>query len=433
MRMRGGADCREGRLMINGRYGSDLAEEFGTPLYVYNENTIRVQCTAILEALKAYPGKSGAFFASKAFPNIAVNKVVHQVGIGVDVSSHGELCVALKAGIPGRDIIVEGAMKKDAYIEAAVTCDARLIVIDAMSEIDRVESIAAKQGKTVDVLIRVNPGVEAETHKAVRTANLDTKFGIPLLEGMARRAVDKASKQPHLRMRGIHCHVGSQVFKMDVYDVASGMLLDFMKETESIGVKMDILDLGGGFGAWYSRGDTPMQMVESVQMVTQAVQGHCTRLKMDLPELMIEPGRSIVAESAVALYTVEAVKEIPGVNTYLVTDGGLFENPRPHLYGSKYTAYLVNRVDAKAERYYTVAGSSCESDTIIPRVKLPLVREGDLLAIPSAGAYQLAMAGNYNRMPKPAAVLVNDSRAALIARRQTFDEVLANEEVPADL
>lgn len=433
MRMRGGADSRDGRLTVGGRFVADLAAEFGTPLYIYNEHFIKAQCASVVEALSEYPGESKAYYASKAYPNAAIDALVCGMGLGIDVSSHGELLTALRAGVPGGEIILHGSVKQAAYLRCALENGVGLIVVDAMPEIARIGAIAAEYGRTADILIRINPGVEAETHKAVRTANLDTKFGIPLSGELARKAVIAALEQPGVNLRGIHCHVGSQVFKMDVYDVAAGILLSFMKEAEALGARMEILNLGGGFGSWYSRGDTPMQMLESVQTVTRAVTAQCARLQMEPPTLMIEPGRAVVAEGCIALYTVEAIKEIPGVNTYLVTDGGLYENPRPLMYGSKYTAFLADRVADKAERYYTVAGLGCEADTVIQRVKLPQAREGDLLAIPSSGAYQLAYAGNYNRMPHPAAILVSDSRAAVIGRRQTLDEVLAADVMPDGL
>ncbi len=433
MRLRGGMESRDGELCIGPYRACELAQQYGTPLYVYYEDYIRSQCQSICAALGDYPAKSRVYYASKAFPNAAIDKLVHSEGLGIDVSSEGELRAAMLAGIPMQDVIVHGANKQVSYLKLAVEQKAGLIVIDSAQEIGCLGRIAQEAKRDVDILLRVNPGVEAETHKAVRTANLDTKFGIPLLYDAAIRAVQEALATPRLNLRGVHCHVGSQVFKMDVYDVAAGILLAFMQEANALGAKMDIVNLGGGFGCWYSRGDTPMQMLESVQLITRAVQAHCTALKIDLPELMIEPGRAVVAESAMALYTIGAVKEIPGVNTYLVTDGGLFENPRPLFYGSRYTAFLAGKLEAKSEKYYTVSGMSCESDTLIQRVKLPIAHEGDLLAMPSSGAYQLAMSGNYNHMPRPAAVLVSGRRAALIQRRQTLDEVLAAQTLPDDL
>lgn len=425
MRLHGTMENRDGRLWMGGIDVEALVRQYGSPLYIYDETHILRQCAAIQQAAKEYPAGMRAYYASKAFPNAAIERIVHQQGIGVDVASEGELRVAMLADVPFEDIMLHGVVKSDAYLQLAIQNGIGMIVVDSLDEIPRIEAIAAQHSVRVKALLRINPGVEAETHKAVRTADLDTKFGVPLLEGLALEAVRRMLKSPHIQLMGVHCHVGSQVFKMDVFDVAADILLSFMREAQDIGATMDILNLGGGFGSYYKEGDTPQTMEQSVRIIAKAVQAHCAKKGMPLPRLMIEPGRSIVAEAAVAVYTVSVVKDIPGVNTYVVTDGGLFENPRPQLYGSVYTPFLPLRMNEQADRAYVVSGLCCETDTLVEKAKLPSVRAGDLLALLTSGAYQAAMAGNYQRSPKPAIVLVKDGQSRLIQRRQTLDEVLA--------
>lgn len=431
MRLQGSMENRQGKLWVGGVSVEDLVAKYGTPLYIYDEERIRSQCAAIVEAGKQYPKSFKAYYASKAFPNAAVERIVHGQGLGIDAASEGEMRVALMAGVPAEDILLHGAYKTDAFLELGISRGAGRIVVDSFGEIARIQSIAARLGKTVQVLMRINPGIEAETHEAVRTADLDVKFGFPLLEGEALRATAMLKECSHIRLRGVHCHVGSQVFKMDVFDLAAQMLLEFMQKAgEVYGAPLDELNLGGGFGAYYKESDTPKEMQECVQTITHYVQKHAKALGMELPSLMIEPGRAIVAEAAVSVYTVGMIKEIPGINTYVVIDGGLFENPRPQLYGSVYTAFLPNRMDEPAERTYTVSGFCCETDTLIKKSLLPDVKEGDLLAFLTAGAYQAAMASNYQRTPRPAIVLVRDGQSHMIQRRQTIEDVLAFDVLP---
>ena len=428
-----------GHLEIGGADATELAEKFGTPLYVMDEKYIRDMCSAYRRAIEEdYAGNGLVLYASKAFACMAIYKIVAAEGIGVDVVSGGELYTALKAGFPAEKIYMHGNNKLPSELEMAVDSRVGCIVVDSLTEIDMLDSLCERHGVIQRVLIRVNPGVEAHTHHFIQTAKTDSKFGFSLADGTAEAVTVHALSKKHLRLDGYHCHIGSQIFEKESFGLAADKMLAFMSEMKTAhGFEARTLNLGGGYGIWYSDGDARYSVSDYtgyLKTVIAEVKCKAREYGIREPFLLVEPGRSIVGEAGVTLYTVGTIKEIPGVKKYVAVDGGMFDNPRYALYQAKYTALLANRAAEKPCEVVTVAGKCCESgDLVCANVSLPKAETGDILAVLSTGAYNYSMASNYNRNPVPPVVLVRDGKAEYIVKPQSYEDIIRNDVIPAYL
>ncbi|HEY6635433.1 MAG TPA: diaminopimelate decarboxylase [Acidimicrobiia bacterium] len=404
----------DGSLSIAGCDLTDLATEFGTPLFVYDEAHLRARCR---EAVAAFP--DGVAYATKAFLCIAMARLAHEEGMALDVATGGELHVAQMAGVPGDSLVFHGNNKSVRDLAAAVDAGVGTIVIDSMAEIDRLESVLEDGGKTARVMIRVNPGIEAHTHDFLRTGAADSKFGITLVGGQAAEAVRRVRAVPRLDLVGIHAHVGSQVFDVASFAKTVEVLSSFVS---SIGALA--LSIGGGLGVAYVEGEEAPSITEWGAAIRAAVTAHGLEARVHA-----EPGRAIVAQAAVTLYTAGTIKEIPGVRTYVSVDGGMSDNPRPVLYGSGYEVFLVRAVTAARERPVRLVGKHCESgDVIVWEGKVPADLEiGDIVATPVTGAYGHTMGSNYNMVTRPPVVFVSDGDVREVVRRETYDDLLTRD------
>jgi len=424
----------KGVLEIGGCDLVKLARKYGTPLYVLDEDYLRQTCQDYRRAFESRYANVHISFSSKAFITAAICRVVDQEGLGVDVSSGGELHTALHAGVAPEHIFMHGSNKSRAEMEMAVVNGVGRLGIDHLDEIDALQEIAAAREARLNVLIRVAPGVTANTHTHIQTGKVDTKFGFSLSGGAAMEAAARVLKAPNLRLHGVNCHIGSQIFDLDPFREAAHMMVDFAAQVrDSLGVTLADIDLGGGVGVHYLNGDAPPSLDEYAEAVTSAVKERCALRSFPLPRLIQEPGRRIVGEAGTTLYTIGVVKEIPGIRTYVSVDGGLSDNPRPALYDAKYSAVVANKAQQPCTRTVTVAGKHCETDTLIADLSVPDVSPGDILAVQTTGAYNYSMASNYNRLPRPAAVMVSGGKADLIVRRETLSDLVRCDRMPARL
>ena len=428
-----------GHLEIGGADCTELVKGFGTPLYVFDEKHVRDMMRVYRDTLKReYNGNGLVLYASKAFSCEAIYAIAMSEGIGVDVVSGGELYTAMQAGFPADKIYMHGNNKLPREISYALDCGVGCIVVDAYTEAELIEAEAKKRGRVQDVLIRINPGVEAHTHAYVQTATTDSKFGFSASDGSAESMTKYILEKKHLRLKGYHCHIGSQIFEKHSFVLAAEKCLEFLvKVKKALNFEAETMNMGGGFGIWYAEGDRKMRAEdygEYLSALIGAVKKGCKEHGLKQPYLVIEPGRSIVGEAGVTLYTVGAIKEIAGVRKYLAVDGGMFDNPRYCLYQSKYTALLANRAAEEPTELVSVAGKCCESgDLIGVNMNLPKAKVGDIVAILSTGAYNYSMASNYNRNFIPPAVLVSNGKAEYIVKPQTYEDLVRNDVIPERL
>ena len=426
----------KGHLEIGGCDAVDLAKNFGTPLYVFDEKYIRDMMRVYRDTIeKEYGGNGLVLYASKAFSCMAIYRIAAQENIGVDVVSGGELYTAIKAGFPAEKIYMHGNNKLLRELEFAVDAGVGTIVVDSYDEADMLDDIAKAKGVEQNVLIRINPGVEAHTHAFVQTARTDSKFGFSISDGTAEKMSAYILKKKYLNLKGYHCHIGSQIFEKQSFVLAAQKAMDFMAMIKSdLGFEADTLNIGGGFGIWYTDDDAKISVdgyAAYLEALISAVKGKASELGLKRPYLLIEPGRSIVGEAGITLYTVGAIKDIPGIKKYVAIDGGMFDNPRYALYQSKYTVLLANRADEACTEIVTIAGKCCESgDLIAVDVPLPEAERGDIAAVLSTGAYNYSMASNYNRNFIPPAILVHGGKAEYIVKPQTYDDLVRNDVVP---
>lgn len=410
----------DGGLLVGGVRLTDLADTYGTPLFVYDEAHLRARCR---EAVAAFPG--GVYYATKAFLCGAMARLAHEEGMRLDVASGGELGLALRAGVPAADLLLHGNNKSTEELREALAAGVGRIVVDSFDEIDRLEGLVADGLRRPAALVRVTPGVEAHTHDYVSTGQEDSKFGFGLRDGAAERAVARlrAPGSP-VDLVGLHVHIGSQIFRTDSFARAMEVIAPFVR---SCGLPE--LNIGGGLGVAYVEGETTERIPAWGARVAEA----CRALGIDAT-VSAEPGRVIAASAAVTLYTVGTVKDIPGVRTYVAVDGGMIDNPRPALYGSEYEAFLPRAVGADRPRAVRVVGKHCESgDVLLHEAAVPAdLAVGDVLATPVTGAYGFAMGSNYNRMPRPAVVFVADGRARLVVRRETDADLLRTDALLGD-
>jgi diaminopimelate decarboxylase len=404
----------DGRLAIGGCDLLELADRFGTPLFVYDEAHLRARCR---EAVAVFG--DGVAYASKAFLCLAMAKLAHEEGMHLDVATGGELHVALAAGIPPERLVLHGNNKSVDELRAARRAGIGRIVVDSFDELDRLAALHAEDGIVAKVLVRATPGVEAHTHEFVRTGQVDSKFGFGVATGDAARAVARAQDQPGVEVLGVHMHIGSQVFVADFFHQAVEVVAPWVRE-----LGLPELSIGGGLGVAYVAGEEAPTITEWAGSVLAG----CRDAGIEA-RILAEPGRSIVAQAGVTLYTVGTVKEVPDVRTYVSVDGGMSDNPRPVLYGSGYEAALPREIGAARPRTVTIVGKHCESGDILVRdaqVPADLV-VGDVLVTPVTGAYGHSMGSNYNKVPRPAVVFVADGSARVVVRRESLDDLLRND------
>ncbi len=416
----------DGHLIVGGVDTVALAQAWGTPLYVYDESTLRRRCQAYVRALAAYyPAESSVSYAAKAFLCAGIARLVSEEGLGLDVVSGGELHIARQAGVPGARIHFHGSNKSAEELLQALDAAVHCIVVDNAHELHLLSQLAEQRDTSVPVWLRICPDVDADTHVYRKTGLLDSKFGFSMLGGSAADAIGCALSSPYLSPIGLHAHVGSQIAGPAPYLDALDVLLGLAVDARAHGFELQELSPGGGLAVPYLPSDPATSIDEFVRAVATHTVQSCARLGLPLPRLVLEPGRSVVGPACVALYTIGARKEVPGVRTYVSVDGGISDNLRPALYGARYAALLANRAHLPADVVLTVVGRLCESgDVLIRDVPLPDPQSGDILAVPVSGAYQLAMSSNYNQALRPAAVLVGGGKARLLLRRETFEDLV---------
>jgi diaminopimelate decarboxylase len=404
-----------GRLEIAGCDVVELAERYGTPAYVYAEDDMRARARAYLEAFRSRSDDFEVIYASKALPITAAYSLMAEEGLSVDVASGGELHLALRAGVEPARIFMHGNNKSEAELGQAFAAGIGYVVLDSFEEIERAERLL---DRPQDVLIRVTPGIKPSTHSYVQTGQLDSKFGFGLSDGLAGEAVRRVRASEHLELVGIHAHIGSQIFELEPYVKTIQLLADF------IDFDCRMLNVGGGLGIAYTSEDEPASIEDYVDVKVKGVQ----RAFDPVPRVLIEPGRSLVGNAGVTLYTIGTIKEIPDLRTYVAVDGGMSDNLRPMLYGARYEATIASRPDAPSTQICTVAGMHCESgDLLIKDVALPDPRVGDVLVTPATGAYGYAMANNYNGVPRPPVIFCKDGEARVVIRRETYDDLAARD------
>lgn len=420
----------ENHLVIGQHDTVELAKKFGTPLYVLDEDLMRDNCRAYKNAIDTYyDGHGLVLFASKALCTMYTGRLVAEEGLGADVVSGGELYTLYKAGFPMEKVFFHGNNKTPDEIELALNCGVGHIVVDNKYELELLNRIANEKNVNQRILFRIKPGIDAHTHDFVKTGQIDSKFGVALENGEAYEIHKLALSMSNIQIDGVHCHIGSQIFDVEPFCEAAKVMIGFITDLyDKLGIKVKILNLGGGFGIKYTATDDPLAPSEYIHKVTNVVKELAQEKGIDLPFLVFEPGRSIVASAGITLYTVGCVKEIENVRTYVSIDGGMCDNPRYILYGSKYTAVLANNASAEPVAPVTIAGKCCESgDLIQEHVMMPQIHVGDTLAVLATGAYNYSMSSNYNRIPRPPIVMVSGNEAKIIVKRETYDDLIKND------
>ncbi|MBR0142042.1 MAG: diaminopimelate decarboxylase [Ruminococcus sp.] len=419
-----------GNLAIGGIDTVELAKNYGTPLYVMDEQMIRKNLRRFHESMqKFYDGKGMVCYASKAFSCMEMCRIVASEGDGLDVVSIGELYTALKAGFPVERIGFHGNNKTDEELKFAVENNVGHIIVDNISELNRLEKIASETNKKPDILFRIKPGIDAHTHDFVKTGQIDSKFGFALETGEAFEAVKEAVNCENLNLTGLHCHIGSQIFDIAPFEEAARVMLEFIARIKNeLGYEIKGLNLGGGFGIKYLNSDDPQPFETYMERVSKVVNEECEKLNISRPFIYIEPGRSIAAPAGITLYTVGARKEIPNIRTYISVDGGMADSPRYILYKSQYEAIVANKANQERTEKVTIAGKCCESgDLIGENMPLQHAESGDIIAVCATGAYNYSMSSNYNRLQKPAVVFVNNGEARIVVKRESLDDIIRND------
>jgi len=413
-----------GHMEVGGCDLVELAHRHGTPLYVYDEETVRRRSR---EYVAAMGGNGQVLYSAKAFASPRFLRVVAEEGLGLDVVSAGELHLALRSGFPRDRIHFLGNNKSVEDLRAAFEVGAT-IVIDGEHEFELLREFVP-EGKRAAVMLRISPGVKPDTHDHISTGQLDSKFGFSIESGAARKAVETALAHPRLELSGLHSHIGSQIFALGAYEHAMDIMLGLAGELRrDLGYQPRKLGAGGGLGIAYTQNDDPPTPRDFVETIRHAMVSGCARRGLDVPQLVVEPGRSIAGPAGIALYTVGSIKDIPGVRRYVAVDGGMGDNIRPKLYGARYEAFLASAPERAPDGKVTIAGKYCEStDILISDIAMPPLRSGDVIAVPAAGAYCLAMASNYNGMPRPEVLMLRDGQARVMRRRETLDDLVAAE------
>ena len=423
-----------GHLVIGGCDAVELAYKHGTPLYVFDEGRIRSRCQEYIKEFgDRYPDVEIAY-AGKAALTTGIARLMDQEGMGLDVASAGELYTALQADFPAERIKMHGNYKSNLEYRMAIEAGVGRIVADSLLELKQLDRWAAKLGKPADILIRVRPGVDTHTHASIQTGQTDSKFGVGIFGGEAREAIELAMASDGINLHGLHCHIGSQLLETDAFQHAIDQMVAFLAQMhDELGLECEDLDLGGGLGIRYTAKDEPPTVAALADAICPRLLAKLDEHSLNHPRLILEPGRSIVGEAGVTLYTVGIVKDIPGLRTYISVDGGLSDNPRPALYDAEYEAVVANRANTAPEHWVRVAGKHCETDTLIDDTCIGDCQPGDILAVFSTGAYNYAMASNYNRFTRPAVVLCCDGEDNLLVERESLSDLITHDRIPEHL
>ena len=421
----------KGHLTIGGADAVELAKEFGTPAYVLDENTIRENCRIYKKAAtECFGADALPLYASKALCFSGIYKLVAEEGLGVDCVSGGELYTAKKAGFPADKIYFHGNNKTDKDIKDALDMGVGTFVVDNTDELEALSAIASARGITQRILLRITPGIDPHTHRAVVTGNVDSKFGSAIETGQAMEIVKRAIATNGVKLAGLHCHIGSQIFDTDPFADAASIMIRFIADIarECDGFEIEELNLGGGLGVKYTEYDREIDYAKTIGEMAAIIKGFCKDSGIKMPRIILEPGRSLVAAAGATLYTVGSVKEITGFRNYISVDGGMPDNPRYALYQSQYTALIANRASAPRDYRATLAGRCCESgDLLGENMEIQKAERGDTLAVLVTGAYNYSMASNYNRIPRPPVIMVKDGVARVAVKRETYEDITAND------
>ncbi len=419
-----------GHLAIGGVDTVELAKTYGTPAYILDENAIRTQMRTYLSAARAYFGADALpLYASKALCFTGIYRIAAEEGMGVDCVSGGELYTMRMAGFPAERIYFHGNNKTERDIKDAMDMGVGTFVVDNVDELFSVEAHAATRGMTQRILLRVTPGIDPHTHKAISTGSVDSKFGSAIETGQAMAIVKQALALSHVKLCGFHCHIGSQIFDNQPFSDAADIMIRFIATVKhTCGHEIDELNLGGGLGVPYTEYDREVDYAAVIREMAGIIHGFCDTHGVKMPKIILEPGRSLVAAAGITLYTVGSVKEIPGFRTYVSVDGGMPDNPRYALYQSTYTALIANAPNAPRDNRVTVAGRCCESGDLIGEdMPLQEAHRGDILAVLTTGAYNYAMASNYNRLPRPPVIMIRDGVPRVAVKRETYEDLVRND------
>lgn len=421
---------QEGHLLIGGVDTVELAKKYGTPVYIIDEERLRCNCQMFKEAVsKHYQGKGQIYYASKALSCKEIIRIMKEENLGIDVVSMGELFTALSVDFPTDRICFHGNNKTLEEIQFALKNKVGRIIVDNQEELHSIHKEAEALNMKPKIMLRIKPGVEAHTHAFIRTGQIDSKFGFALETGEALKAALEALQMKHVQLTGFHCHIGSQIFEIQPFVLAAQLMIDFMKTVyEQTGVCLEELNLGGGFGIRYQQEDIPMDINHLMKSVSDAIEEKIKGTALKFPFISLEPGRSIIGDVGITLYTVGARKEIPGVRTYITVDGGMTDNPRYALYHAAYDVVVAQRANEPKNECITLAGKCCESGDLIGEdMPLQHAEKGDIIAVLCTGAYNYAMASHYNRIPNPPIVMVNNKKDRLIVKRETLEDLLRND------
>jgi len=420
----------DGKLSVGGCSIEELVKKYDSPLYILDETTLRNSCKAYKKALdKYYPGKSLPIYASKANSSIFMSSLISSEGLGLDAVSEGELITAIKGGVPNEKIVFHGNNKSDKELEFAVRNNIKVIV-DNDYDLERLDEISHSFNHDLEIMIRFTPGIECHTHEYIRTGSFDSKFGFGI--EYLNTLFNRIRNTKHLKLKGLHAHIGSQIFELDPHKDLGVIMVKVILDAKKFGHNIEELNVGGGLGIRYTESDDPPSIEEWVKTISSSVVEACKKYNLDFPTLMCEPGRSIVSTAGITIYKIGAFKEIPGIRTYLSVDGGMSDNPRPITYQSNYSACLVsNPFNINSKNKYTIAGKHCESgDVLFKEIELAECKTGDLICVFGTGAYNISMSSNYNRIPRPAALLVKDGMAEIIQKRESPLDLLTYDVLP---
>lgn len=429
MKLFGTMKTEENSLVVGGIKATKLVEQYGTPLYVMDEEFLRNNCREYYSSFKCGSRGNKVAYAGKAFLTIAMCNLINEEGLYLDVVSGGELYTAYKAGFPLDKVLFHGNNKTLEEIDMGVRLGVGTFVVDNLYEIEQLNQKAKEQDRVQNIYLRITPGIEAHTHEYIKTGQIDSKFGFAPVGDNIINAINRAIKLENVNLRGLHCHIGSQIFEIEPYEEAAEVMIKLMKRIEDkTGYLIEELDLGGGFGIYYSKDDSPKETKEYCEAILNKVDNVCKEVDLKRPILVIEPGRSIVGNTGLTLYTIGSIKNIPSIRKYVSVDGGMTDNIRPALYNAQYECIVANRVIYESKEKVTISGKCCESgDILLEGIKIPSVLSGDLLAVMSTGAYGYSMANNYNKIPRPAVVMVKDGESRVICKRESYEDMIRNE------
>lgn len=429
MKLFGTMKTEENSLVIGGIKATKLVEKYGTPLYVMDEEFLRNNCRKYYSSFKCGSRGNKVAYAGKAFLTLAMCNLINEEGLYLDVVSGGELYTAYKAGFPLDKVLFHGNNKTLEEIDMGVRLGVGTFVVDNLYEIEQLNQKAKEQDRIQNIYLRITPGIEAHTHEYIKTGQIDSKFGFAPVGDNIINAINRAIKLENVNLRGLHCHIGSQIFEIEPYEEAAEVMIKLMKRIENkTGYLIEELDLGGGFGIYYSKGDSPKETKEYCEAILNKVDNVCKEIGLKRPTLVIEPGRSIVGNTGLTLYTIGSIKNIPSIRKYVSVDGGMTDNIRPALYNAQYECIVANRMIYESKEKVTISGKCCESgDILLEGIKIPSVLSGDLLAVMSTGAYGYSMANNYNKIPRPAVVMVKDGESRVICKRESYEDMIRNE------